>query len=52
MFRRFLKCNKGTTAIEYGIIGMLISVAIVASVTAVGESSEVQLNNIADHLVK
>ncbi|MEZ5791917.1 MAG: Flp family type IVb pilin [Nitratireductor sp.] len=49
---KFLRCNKGTTAIEYGLIGMLISVAIIGGVQAVGSSSELQLQNIADHLVK
>ncbi|MCB1429627.1 MAG: Flp family type IVb pilin [Nitratireductor sp.] len=49
---KFLRCNKGTTAIEYGVIGVLISVAIIGGVQAVGSSSELQLQNIADHLVK
>ena len=33
---RFLKNESGATAIEYGLIAALISVVIVAAVTAVG----------------
>jgi pilus assembly protein Flp/PilA len=32
-FRRFLKDESGTTAIEYGLIAALVSVAIVAALT-------------------
>ncbi|MEZ5791916.1 MAG: Flp family type IVb pilin [Nitratireductor sp.] len=52
LFLKFLRCEKGTTAIEYGAIGVLISVGIIGSVTALGQSSELQLNNIADHMPK
>ncbi|MCB1429626.1 MAG: Flp family type IVb pilin [Nitratireductor sp.] len=52
LFWKFLCCEKGTTAIEYGAIGVLISVGIIGSVTALGQSSELQLNNIADHMPK
>ena len=33
---RFAKCESGATAIEYGLIASLISVAAVAGFTAVG----------------
>jgi pilus assembly protein Flp/PilA len=40
MFARFVKCESGATAIEYGLIAALIGVAIIAAVNAVG--TEVQ----------
>jgi pilus assembly protein Flp/PilA len=36
MFARFVKCESGATAIEYGLIAALIGVAIIAAVNAVG----------------
>jgi pilus assembly protein Flp/PilA len=35
---RFAKCESGATAIEYGLIAALISVAIISVVTSVGNS--------------
>lgn len=35
---RFAKCESGATAIEYGLIAALISVAIIGIVTQVGTS--------------
>jgi pilus assembly protein Flp/PilA len=37
MFNRFLKDSSGATAIEYGLIAALISIAILATVQGVGE---------------
>lgn len=39
MFRRFLKNIDGATAFEYAMIAGLVSVAIVAGVTAVGSDT-------------
>ena len=36
IFKRFVKDESGATAIEYGLIAALISVAIVAGATIVG----------------
>lgn len=36
MFVRFLKDESGATAIEYGLIAALISVAIITGATTVG----------------
>jgi len=33
---RFLRCKSGATAIEYGVIGTLISVSIIAAALLVG----------------
>jgi pilus assembly protein Flp/PilA len=36
--RRFLKDESGATAIEYGLIAALVSVAIIATLTLVGNA--------------
>lgn len=36
LFSRFLHCKSGATAIEYGLIGTLISVSIIAGALLVG----------------
>lgn len=38
LFARFLKDESGATAIEYGLIAALISVAIIAGATTLGTS--------------
>jgi pilus assembly protein Flp/PilA len=35
---RFIKNDSGTTAIEYAIIGGMLSIVIVAAVTGIGSS--------------
>jgi len=35
---RFLRDDSGATAIEYGLIALLVSVGIIAAVTATGAS--------------
>lgn len=44
IFARFLKDESGATAIEYGLIAALISVALIAGATALGESLNNQFN--------
>ena len=36
MFARFAKDESGATAIEYGLIASLISVAIIGAITTIG----------------
>jgi pilus assembly protein Flp/PilA len=36
LFARFVKCESGATAIEYGLIAALIGVAIITAATALG----------------
>ncbi len=36
MLKKFLRDENGATAIEYGLIAMLISVAIITILTAIG----------------
>ena len=51
-FARFLKDQSGATAIEYGLIAALVSVAAIAALTALGSALDgifstvsTQLNN-------
>ncbi len=43
---RFLKDEDGVTAIEYGLIAALIAVAIIVTVTAVGNKLKATFNKI------
>ncbi|KJF68895.1 Flp family type IVb pilin [Rhizobium nepotum] len=47
IFTRFLKDESGATAIEYGLIAALISVAIVGGATTVGSQIKLLFGNIA-----
>ena len=38
IFKRFLKDQSGATAIEYGLIGVLVAVATVGGITALGST--------------
>jgi pilus assembly protein Flp/PilA len=38
MLSRFIREESGATAIEYGLIAALIAVAIIATVTALGQT--------------
>jgi pilus assembly protein Flp/PilA len=44
MISRFLKDESGATAIEYGLIAALISVALITGATALGGSLNTQFN--------
>ncbi|MCZ7470500.1 MULTISPECIES: Flp family type IVb pilin [Rhizobium/Agrobacterium group] len=46
IFARFLKDESGATAIEYGLIAALISVAIVGGATTVGSKIGTLFTNI------
>jgi pilus assembly protein Flp/PilA len=47
---RFLRDEEGATAIEYGLIAALISVAIIAAVGLLGQNLESVFNQIAGAL--
>jgi pilus assembly protein Flp/PilA len=47
---RFLKDEEGVTAIEYGLVAALISVAIIAALTGAGESLNAIFNRMKDDL--
>jgi len=46
----FFKDEEGATAIEYGLIAALISVAIIVTVTLVGDKLVLVFQEIADEL--
>lgn len=50
IFARLLKDESGATAIEYGLIAALISVALIAGATTVGDNLENLFNAIGDEL--
>ncbi len=47
MFKRFSKNNSGATAIEYALIAMLVSVATIGGIKAVGEANKAQMDAVA-----
>jgi pilus assembly protein Flp/PilA len=49
-FSRFVKDESGATAIEYGLIASLISVAAIAAFTAVGTKLSATFNFVAGQL--
>lgn len=50
IFARFLKDESGATAIEYGLIAALISVALIAGASTLGNAISLQFTNIASYL--
>lgn len=50
LFARFMKDESGATAIEYGLIAALISVALIAGATTLGSALDTQFNNLSTHL--
>ena len=47
LIQKFIRDEEGVTAIEYGLIAALIAVAIIVSVTAVGDALIVKFDAIA-----
>lgn len=50
IFARFLKDESGATAIEYGLIAALISVALITGATTLGGNLNKQFDEIAKNL--
>lgn len=50
LISRFVKDESGATAIEYGLIGALISVIIIAAVKTVGSNLSNTFDKIAKNL--
>lgn len=46
LFSRYVKDESGATAIEYGLIAALISVVLIAVLTAVGTQLNAKFTNI------
>jgi pilus assembly protein Flp/PilA len=49
-FRKFVKDDSGATAIEYGLIAALVSVAIIAMLTTLGTNLNATFKTVADNL--
>ncbi|MBN9279242.1 MAG: Flp family type IVb pilin [Hyphomicrobium sp.] len=49
---RFAKCESGATAIEYGLIAALISVAIIGVLGTVGTNLSNTFDNVGNELAK
>jgi pilus assembly protein Flp/PilA len=52
LFSRFVADESGATAIEYGLIAALISVAIIGAITLLGTELSLVFNNIEGQLSK
>ena len=50
LFARFVKDESGATAIEYGLIAALISVAIIAAATTLGTNIGNTFNKVAGNM--
>ncbi len=48
--RKFIKNNKGATAIEYGLIAALIAVAAIGAMTSIGTHLKSTFNGVANNL--
>jgi len=48
--RKFLKNNKGATAIEYGLIAALIAVASISAMTALGTKLSKTFTNVSNNM--
>ncbi len=49
MLIKFLKDTNGATAIEYGLIAMMVCLAAIGGITAVGSNTTLTLTNITNH---
>lgn len=52
IFARFLKDESGATAIEYGLIAALISVAIIAGATTLGGQLTETFDNLGEEMTR
>lgn len=52
LFARFVKDESGATAIEYGLIAALISIAIITAATTLGSNISATFSKVADNVNK
>ena len=48
--RKFIKNNKGATAIEYGLIAALIAVAAISAMSTLGNNLKFTFQNVSSNL--
>jgi len=48
--RNFRRNSRGVTAIEYGLIASLVSIAAITALSSVGTSLNTTFTNVAGHL--
>ncbi|WP_437441216.1 Flp family type IVb pilin [Sphingomonas morindae] len=48
--RKFIKNNKGATAIEYGLIASLIAIAAIGGMSALGTKLSSTFTNVSNNL--
>ena len=48
--KKFLRCESGATAIEYGLIAALVAVAIITALTNLGSKLKGTFSNVAAKL--
>ena len=50
MFRKFVQDDSGATAIEYGLIAALVSVAIIAALGTLGDNLNATFTAVSNNL--
>ncbi len=50
LFRRFLRAERGATAVEYGLIVAGIAIAIIAVINSLGGQLENTFSDLSDNL--
>ena len=50
MIKKFIRDESGATAIEYGLIAALVSVAAIAALSAMGNSLSAMFNTVSSEL--
>jgi pilus assembly protein Flp/PilA len=50
ILRKFMRNEKGATAIEYGLIATLIAIAAITAMSSVGSKLTKTFNNVATNL--
>ena len=49
---KFVKCTKGATAVEYGLISALMVMVIIAGISNFGDATESVYNVVTDNIVQ
>ena len=52
LIRRIRKCDRGATAVEYGLIVSLIVIAVVASIGNFAGKTQAMWNNVSNNVAK